>query len=131
MQLKIKEVFTPSDNQIKAGIYGTVCIEILDSTNNLPVITVYNILVRKNKNGEMFLSMPATKNGEKYYNIVDLFKLGEDEKGNETQKSLRSNLTQEVLRILNSGGTKKPAQMSASTGSSGSNKGKNTFPWEQ
>lgn len=126
MQLKIKDVIVPSENQIKVGILGTVSIEIIGA-NNLPVVTVSNITVRKNKNSEMFLSMPSYKNGEKYYNYVDLFRLSDDEATNNTQKNLRAELTKEVLRILESGGTRKPTNKPVAT----STTSKTNFPWEK
>lgn len=129
MQLKIKDVLVPTDNQTKAGIHGSVTIEIT-GTDNMPIVTVNNITVKKNKNGEMFLSMPAYKNGDKYYNYVDLFKLSDNEANNETQKKLRSELTKEVIRILEAGGTKRPAKTNTPP-AVGTAPAKGKFPWEQ
>jgi len=129
MQLNIRDVFAGTQNQINVGIYGTVVLEIVGN-DNMPIMTVSNITIRKNKNGEMFLSMPSIKSGEKYYNIVDLFRLSDNEATNTTQKAARAELTKEILRLLDAGGTKKPAKEApVATSASSSKQGK--FPWEK
>lgn len=117
-KFKIHSVTPPSNEQVKVGILGTVEIHIVDAKDERVFIRLPQIMVRQAKaSGDRFLSTPSKKVGEKYYNYFDIFPLRRGKNPNdnthaeynEGQKGNMSKLTQEVLRILDNGGTTRPA----------------------
>lgn len=111
MEIKIIDVTPPSEKQIKSNIHGT--INVMVSSEGIPITRLNGITIRRDSKGNSFLSMPSYKVGEgdnaKYYNHFNLFPL---DKGNEAlsndQKNRLNALTQEALRIVANGGTKRP-----------------------
>lgn len=121
MDVKIIDVFTPSEAQTKKNIFGNVNLEIVSADGTL-VARLTGIALRKTKSQDYFLSMPSyefTKDGEKQYRKhfdIFPFKAGEDNKDfNNKQKERTKALTDEVVRIVSKGGTKRQNQQGAPT----------------
>lgn len=140
MNVKILEVIPPSDKQTQSNIHGTVNL-MIEADNGTPVVRLSGITVRKDKSGNSFLSMPSYKVGDnkeaKYYNHFQLFPLiNDNEEASSNQKDRLNALTQEVVRLVASGGTKrtsntppaKTAPVTASAPAKTTNNSKS--PWE-
>ncbi len=111
MNVKILEVIPPSEKQTQSNIHGTVNL-MIEADNGTPVVRLSGITVRKDKSGNSFLSMPSYKVGTdkdaKYYNHFQLFPLiNDNEEASSSQKDRLNALTQEVVRIVANGGTKR------------------------
>ena len=99
--VKIVDVITPSDNQKKAGILGTVNLAIVDD-KGVTLANLFGLKVVENKTtGDRFLSEPSQKVGDKYYSHFALL----PGKADEPQRKLREEITANVLRVLDNGGT--------------------------
>ena len=112
MNIKITDVFTPSDRQLSAGIHGTVNLEIVGD-NGHTVARLNGISVRKNsKDGSRFLAEPSykvEKDGQtNYWNHFKVYPGRKDDQAyNESQRNESDALTAEILRVLDAGGTKR------------------------
>jgi hypothetical protein len=111
MKINISQVFTPSPNQTAKGILGTANLAILDDEGN-PVAYLNGMTVRRTKDGKnRFLSMPSyaiKKEGEtQYRNHFALFPSGKEDSSRQAQRARMDSLTNDVLRILDNGGTHK------------------------
>jgi len=123
-KISIHSVTTPSDAQKNSGILGTVQLDIIDPNDNRVFFSLPGIMVRKSKKGDRFLSPPSKKVGDgkeaRYFNYFNVFPLKRTSREsdpsitqyNEEQKANMSKLTQEVLRILDNGGTRQTANTS-------------------
>jgi hypothetical protein len=133
MKIRISQVIPPTQNQINAGILGTVNLEIDGDGGNV-VVKLNGFTVRKNKtSGERFLSEPSykvEKNEEaRYYNHYKMFPgVKDDDATTSAQRDKMDKLVTEVLRILDAGGTQKPAQPAAQPAAAAASTGKD--PWE-
>jgi len=133
MNIKITDATCPSEKQIKSNIHGTVNIMVL-SDDNTPVVRLSGITLRKDKNGNSFLSMPSYKVGEgeeaKYYNHFSLFPLDKNDQSlSDSQKQRLEALTSEVVRILANGGTRvNKVGKTAENGSTPARAANNTRP---
>ena len=108
MEIKILDVFTPSEKQKASGIEGTVNLGL--EHDNVLIIRANGITIRKAKSGNMFLSEPSYSVGDgddkKWWKHFMLYPGPRGEEG-ETQRNAKDALTSEVLRVLESGGTKR------------------------
>jgi len=120
MEVKIAEVYTPSDAQLKSNIHGSVNLEILGD-DGTPYARLSGLTIRKSKEGAFFLAPPSYKvekagQDVKYYNHFALFpvKTGDEFKAfNEKQKDRMKALTDDVMRLIAKGGTKRNTQTPA------------------
>lgn len=108
MEFKILDVFTPSEKQKSAGIHGTVNFEIVNDGATL--VRLSGATLRQSKDGNFFLSEPSFSIGQgsdqkwlKHYQIYP----GTGDESNQAQRSSRDSLTEEVVRILQQGGTRR------------------------
>lgn len=109
--IQIVDVIAPSENQIKSNILGTVNLMIVGQ-DSLPIARLNGLTVRKNKEGKRFLAAPSYPVGEgdkkQWYNHFTLFPTKtDDDSFNNKQRATMDVLTEEVLRILDTGGTRK------------------------
>ena len=108
MQIKILDVLTPSDKQKAAGIHGTVNLGI--ENDGVLVTRLSGITIRKSGQGSMFMSEPSYAVGEgdnkKWYKHYNLYPGPRGDEG-ASQRQAKDKLTTEVLRVLESGGTKR------------------------
>lgn len=111
MNIKICDVFAPSDKQLNVGIHGTVNLEIIGDNGNA-IVRLNGIAVRKNgKDGSRFLAEPSykvTKDGvDKYWSHFKVYPGKKDDQSyNESQRNESDALINEILRVLDNGGTK-------------------------
>jgi hypothetical protein len=120
MKIKISQVFTPSDLQKAKGIMGTANLAIVDGDDN-PIVYLNGMTVRRTKDGKQrFLSMPSysiQKGGEtQYRNHFSMFPSSKESESRDAQRARMDSLTNDVLRILDNGGThpnSKPAAPAA------------------
>jgi hypothetical protein len=111
MDIKIIDVIAPSEKQKENNILGTVNLEIVTPNGNT-IAKLMGLTVRKNQKGERFLASPSYKvsgkDGDKWYNHFSIFPpKGEDQTYNDSQRKLQQQVTDEVLRSLDNGGTKR------------------------
>lgn len=131
--INILDVIPPSEKQAGAGIHGTVNLEIT-GPDGTPVCKLNGIAVRKTKDGSSrFLgepSYPVTRDGDtKYYRHFQMFpRRKDDEDFNNAQRAANDALTEEVLRLLDGGGTKQRAQ--GATAAPAGNAPATKDPWE-
>jgi hypothetical protein len=136
MEIKIIDVMTPSQAQAKNNILGSVTLEIT-ADDNTPIVRLTGITVKKSKDGNRFLSMPSFKVGqadkERWLNHYSIFPgKADDSELSQKQRKRMDKLTQDVLRVLDSGGTKQrtetyPKQNNSTASASSSKK---TEPWD-
>jgi len=105
----ILKVMSPTENQLKAGIFGSANLSLTDSDGSI-LAYFNNITVRKNsKTGEKFLATPRRsfkKDGEeRWQNYYALLPLGDDENLHEKQKQRLRAITSEIVRMADSGGS--------------------------
>lgn len=111
INIKVVDVFTPSDKQQSVGIHGTVNLEIVGD-NGHTIIKANGISIRKNsKDGSRFLAEPSykvTKDGaDKYWSHFKMYPGKKDDQSyNESQRAESDKLNAEILRILDAGGTR-------------------------
>jgi len=136
MNVNIVDVFAPSEAQVKKNILGNANLEVV-SADGILVVRLSGLTLRKTKNGDYFLSPPSydyLKNGEKMYRKhYDLFpfKMGEENKEfNNNQKQRSKAITDEIVRLVNNGGTKRTGSSSGpTTQATSSTKPKASEPW--
>lgn len=135
MKINILDVIPPSEKQLKAGMLGTVNLAIAADSGEL-LARLNGFTVRANKSdGSKFLSEPSFKVGEgdtaKYLKHFSLFPLSGDAAIDRVQKEKMSALTQEVLRILDTGGTRRERKDSSAPTQARSEPVVNTkSPWD-
>ena len=111
INIKVTDVFTPSDKQQSVGIHGTVNLEVVGD-NGHTIIKANGISIRKNGNdGSRFLAEPSykvSKDGQdKYWSHFKMYPGKKDDHPyNEAQRAESDKLNAEVLRILDAGGSR-------------------------
>ena len=120
--IKILDVRTPSQKQKQSGIEGTVNLGIVD-TDGTVIVRLSGITMRRSKAGALFLSEPSYSVGTgaetKWWKHFNLYPITSDSDG-DSQKSKKSTLTDEIVSILESGGTTSSDTQSNNTVSSSS-----------
>ena len=142
MNVHITDVFTPSEAQLKNNIHGNINLEMI-SADGTVTARLSGITLRKTKtDGSFFLSMPSyeVKKGEekKYWNHFTVFplKVGDENKEyNNKQKDRMRLLTEEIVRLVKNGGTKRgvpataPVAASRTPASAPAPTNKGAEPW--
>lgn len=111
MNIQIVDVIPPSEAQVKSNILGTVNLMIVGE-DNMPIARLNGLTVRRNKQEKRFLAAPSYPVGEgekkQWYNHYTMFPTKtDDDSFNNKQRATMDTLTEEVLRVLDSGGTRK------------------------
>lgn len=118
MKINIAGVHSPSEKQRNVGIHGSVNLELV-SPDGTVIARLNGITVRESKAGNKFMSPPAFKitgkdGNDKWLQHYNLFPLGSDDATNVIQRESLNQLTQEVLRMLEGGGSNHNSESSAS-----------------
>lgn len=118
-QIKITGVYTPSEAQKAARIMGTASFCIVDDDGN-DMVYLNGVKILEKKDGSArFLSMPSYKVGDNWRSHFRIFPSGPKSESRDAQRGRMDSITEEVLRILDSGGTpsKSTSQPAATTAS--------------
>lgn len=134
ININILDVIPPSQAQTSKNILGTVNVQIC-AADGVPIARLNGLSVRKNnKDGTRFLAMPSYPVGKegdtKYYPHFNLFPTKQgDEAFTKAQHDRMNAFTTEVLRVLDNGGTRKPASSGAQSAPAATTAPAKKEPW--